>query len=121
MVQAMNRNERRKAARQRKAELKEAVQDCLRIESEREASNQRLLDILSIPIETVHSSRGSDKYSRVRLGRIMTQGGVRKYVSRDKPEPMPEKPKPDMPFDVALKAGLVGEKRKAMIGKRKRK
>lgn len=96
-----SRNDRRKAARNRKSELKAAVADCLRLEAEREANNQRLLEILSIPIETKWSSRGSDKYARDRSGRVQTQGGVRKFIPRDKePNPM-----------------LKGEKRKPMIGK----
>lgn len=118
----MTRNERRKAARNRKAELKEAVRDCIRIEREREASNERLRAVLDIPIETVSSSRGSDKHARMRTGRIMTQGGTRKYVPRDAKyvEPRPERPA-NIPFDLALKQGIVGEKRRPMIGKNLKK
>lgn len=118
----MTRNERRKAARIRKAELREAVSDCLRIEAERVERNQRLRDILDTPIATVWSSRGQDASMRQRFGRVATQGGVRKYLSKDAPLPVEPKPRPEgMSFDAALRQGLVGTKRRPMIGKNLKK
>ena len=118
----MTRNERKRAAKAKRNHIISEAEKAIAIEAERVAArNAREEFLRTYTVTTVWSPRGTDKVARDRIGSVQTQGGVRKFVSKQAKDIVVRPRLTGEALKTALAAGTIGEKMRPMIGKAKKK